>query len=89
MDTYLCCFLDQDQASFKYWRMCYEFMACYFGKTEPRVWVEYLTFERDHGETKNIALLTQRALTTLQPQFVPAFEAERALAYVGASIAGS
>ncbi|KAH8265877.1 hypothetical protein KR038_009218 [Drosophila bunnanda] len=79
----------QDQASLKCWRMCYEFMAAYFGKTEPRVWVEYLAFERDHGETKNIALLTQRALTSLQPQYVPAFEAERALAYVGASIAGS
>ncbi|KAH8304199.1 U3 small nucleolar RNA-associated protein 6 homolog [Drosophila kikkawai] len=79
----------RDQASLKCWRMCYEFMATYFGKTEPRVWVEYLAFERDHGETKNIALLTQRALTSLQPQYVPAFEAERALAYVGASIAGS
>ncbi|KAH8235730.1 hypothetical protein KR032_006146 [Drosophila birchii] len=78
----------RDQASLKCWRMCYEFMAAYFGKTEPRVWVEYLAFERDHGETKNIALLTQRALTSLQPQYVPAFEAERALAYVGASIAG-
>jgi len=66
--------------------MCYDFMACYFGKTEPRVWVEYLAFERDHGETKNIALLTQRAISTLEPQYVAAFEAERALAYVGASI---
>ncbi|KAH8354655.1 hypothetical protein KR084_000869 [Drosophila pseudotakahashii] len=77
-----------DPASIKYWRMCYDFMACYFGKTEPRVWVEYLAFERDHGETKNIALLTQRAINTLEPQYVAAFEAERALAYVGASIVG-
>ncbi|XP_037725657.1 U3 small nucleolar RNA-associated protein 6 homolog [Drosophila subpulchrella] len=75
-----------NQANLKYWRMCYDFMACYFGKTEPRVWVEYLAFERDHGETKNIALLTQRAISTLEPQYVAAFEAERALAYVGASI---
>ncbi|XP_016937265.1 U3 small nucleolar RNA-associated protein 6 homolog [Drosophila suzukii] len=75
-----------DQGNLKYWRMCYDFMACYFGKTEPRVWVEYLAFERDHGETKNIALLTQRAISTLEPQYVAAFEAERALAYVGASI---
>ncbi|KMZ08882.1 U3 small nucleolar RNA-associated protein 6 homolog [Drosophila sechellia] len=75
-----------DQASLKYWRMCYDFMACYFGKTQPRVWVEYLAFERDHGEAKNISLLTQRALSTLEPQYVAAFEAERALAYVGASI---
>ncbi|EDV33797.1 uncharacterized protein Dana_GF19113 [Drosophila ananassae] len=76
----------RENASIKYWRMCYEFMACYFGKTEPRIWVEYLTFERDHGETKNIALLTHRALTTLEPQYVAAFESERALAYVGASV---
>ncbi|XP_017113464.1 U3 small nucleolar RNA-associated protein 6 homolog [Drosophila elegans] len=77
-----------DQASLKYWRMCYDFMACYFGKTEPRVWVEYLAFERDHGETKNISLLAQRALNTLEPQYVAAFEAERTLSYVGAAIVG-
>ncbi|KAH8408988.1 hypothetical protein KR009_004907 [Drosophila setifemur] len=78
----------RDKGSLKYWRMCYEFMACYFGKTEPRIWVEYLTFERDHGDAKNISLLSQRALTTLEPQYVPAFEAERTLAYVGAAIVG-
>ncbi|KAH8336234.1 hypothetical protein KR074_012180 [Drosophila pseudoananassae] len=76
----------RDGSSIKYWRMCYEFMACYFGKTEPRIWVEYLTFERDFGETKNIALLAQRALNTLEPKYVPAFESERALSYVGASV---
>ncbi|XP_022211808.1 U3 small nucleolar RNA-associated protein 6 homolog [Drosophila obscura] len=78
----------RDKAGIKYWRMCYEFMAVYFGKTEPSIWVEYLTFERDQGETKNLSLLTQRALTTLEPRHVPAFEAERALAYVGAALVG-
>ncbi|KAH8275856.1 hypothetical protein KR018_012151 [Drosophila ironensis] len=76
----------QDNASTKHWRMCYEFMTCYFGKTEPGIWVEYLAFERDHGETKNIALLVQRALSTLEPKFVTVFESERALAHVGASV---
>lgn len=75
----------QDLPTIKSWRMCYEFMAQYFGKHEPSVWVEYIAFERDHGEAKNIALLSRRARSTLEPQHVAAFEEQRALAQVGAA----
>ncbi|XP_034110178.1 U3 small nucleolar RNA-associated protein 6 homolog [Drosophila albomicans] len=76
----------RDLPTIKSWRMCYEFMATYFGKTEPVVWVDYLTFERDYGETKNISLLCQRARSTLEANLVPEFEEKRALAYIGAVI---
>lgn len=66
--------------------MCYEFMTTYFGKREPSVWLEYIAFERDHGEVKSISLLSRRALSTLEPQFVSIFEAERAMAHVGMAV---
>ncbi|KAH8416536.1 hypothetical protein KR222_007791 [Zaprionus bogoriensis] len=75
----------KDLPTIKSWRMCYEFMAQYFGKQDPSVWVEYISFERDYGEAKNIALLSRRARATLEPQHVAAFEEKRALAQVGAA----
>lgn len=75
----------QDLPTIKSWRMCYEFMAQYFGKHEPSVWIEYIAFERDHGEAKNIALLSRRARSTLEPKHVATFEENRALAQVGAA----
>ncbi|EDW86196.1 uncharacterized protein Dwil_GK16741 [Drosophila willistoni] len=78
----------RDSANLKSWRMCLEHMALHFGKTEPSVWVDYLAFERDHGEAKNINLLTQRAVSTLEPQYVHTFEMERTLAHLGAAIVG-
>lgn len=80
------CIAPQDLSTIKAWRMCYEFMTTYFGKKEPSVWIEYIAFERDHGEAKSIALLSRRALSTLEPQFVSIFEAERAMAHVGMAI---
>lgn len=74
----------KDLPTIKSWRMCYEFMATYFGKKDPTVWIEYIAFERDHGEIKNISLLSRRALSTLDPEFVTAFEETRALAHVAA-----
>ncbi|KAH8276602.1 hypothetical protein KR044_008631 [Drosophila immigrans] len=74
----------KDLPTIKSWRMCYEFMATYFGKTEPSVWVDYLTFERDYGETKNISLLCRRARSVLDASLVSVFEEKRALAYIGA-----
>ncbi|XP_030568031.1 U3 small nucleolar RNA-associated protein 6 homolog [Drosophila novamexicana] len=76
----------KDLSTIKAWRMCYEFMTTYFGKREPSVWLEYIAFERDHGEVKSISLLSRRALSTLEPQFVSIFEAERAMAHVGMAV---
>ncbi|TDG43632.1 hypothetical protein AWZ03_009932 [Drosophila navojoa] len=76
----------KDLSTIKAWRMCYEFMATYFGKRDPSVWIEYIAFERDHGEAKSIGLLSRRALSTLEPQFVSVFEAERAMAHVGMAV---
>ncbi|KAL7745163.1 hypothetical protein ACLKA6_008218 [Drosophila palustris] len=75
----------KDLPTIKSWRMCYEFMATYFGKQEPSVWIDYIAFERDHGEIKNIALLSRRACSTLNPEFVSIFEEQRALAHVAAA----
>ncbi|EDV95182.1 U3 small nucleolar RNA-associated protein 6 homolog [Drosophila grimshawi] len=76
----------KDLTTIKAWRMCYEFMITFFGKREPSVWIEYIKFERDHGDPKSIPLLSRRAIATLEPQFVSIFQAERAMEHVGMSL---
>ncbi|XP_034489997.1 U3 small nucleolar RNA-associated protein 6 homolog [Drosophila innubila] len=75
----------KDKPTIKFWRNCYEFMATYFGKQDPTVWIDFIAFERDHGDIKNIALLSQRASSKLDPEFVAIFEEKRALAHIAAA----
>uniref|UniRef100_A0A1B0GGJ7 U3 small nucleolar RNA-associated protein 6 homolog C-terminal domain-containing protein n=1 Tax=Glossina morsitans morsitans TaxID=37546 RepID=A0A1B0GGJ7_GLOMM len=58
------------------WRKCYENATHYFGKTNSQVWIDYIKFERDQGDPKNMAHLYERAKSTLDKQLVDNFMTE-------------
>lgn len=62
------------------WRNCFENMLIANGKKEPRIWYEYMRFERDFGEPKHVGLLTNRALNELDKSMVSNFLSGKALA---------
>lgn len=67
-------------------RYCYENSLIDFGKNRTDVWIEYIKFERDHGDPKQMALLAERAKNTLLPLFVDNFITEHCLLTVGGTI---
>lgn len=56
-------------------RHCLDMMTSNFGKTRTDVWLRYMRYERYVGEPKNISLLHQRALSTLNPELLDDFSA--------------
>lgn len=49
------------------------------GKTTTDIWYEFMKFERDFGETKNVGLLTTRALNTLDKHLISNFLSDKTL----------
>ncbi|XP_030378648.1 U3 small nucleolar RNA-associated protein 6 homolog [Scaptodrosophila lebanonensis] len=64
-------------------RLCFEYMTKFFGKTEPSVWIDFIAFERDHGDAQKMPLLTLRAVSTLDPSLVSTFEVKRVKMHSG------
>ena len=61
------------------WRLCYENATFYFGKTHIDVWLDYLKFERDHGDPKRLSNLNQRAKSSLESSLVDEFITQYAM----------
>uniref|UniRef100_A0A182NET1 U3 small nucleolar RNA-associated protein 6 homolog n=1 Tax=Anopheles dirus TaxID=7168 RepID=A0A182NET1_9DIPT len=60
------------------WRKCHEYATQFYGKTDPSVWLQYLQFERDHGQAKHMQSLYERAKAALDEEsfalFSPKYE---------------
>lgn len=57
-------------------RKCYENATLQFGKCNTNVWIDYIKFERDHGEPKRMTLIFNKAKNTLAPFLIDDFMAE-------------
>uniref|UniRef100_A0AAG5CWR9 U3 small nucleolar RNA-associated protein 6 homolog n=1 Tax=Anopheles atroparvus TaxID=41427 RepID=A0AAG5CWR9_ANOAO len=68
----------QAQKNVNEWRSCHEHATQRFGKENASVWVEYIQFERDHGQAKLMQTLYERAKATLDEDafalFLPEYE---------------
>lgn len=65
------------------WRECHEYTTQFFGKTNTAVWINYLQFERDHGEPKSMTGIYERAKQTLDTNLVDNFISEHTLFMTG------
>ncbi|XP_037931962.1 U3 small nucleolar RNA-associated protein 6 homolog [Teleopsis dalmanni] len=69
----------KNQADMDRWRLCYVNAVFYFGKTNTQVWIDFIKFEREHGEPKNVSTLYDRAKNTLETELVDNFISEYTL----------
>ncbi|XP_041778865.1 U3 small nucleolar RNA-associated protein 6 homolog [Anopheles merus] len=58
------------------WRKCYEYMTLFYGKQDATVWLQYVQFERDHGQPKHMQSLYERAKGALDEDSFATFMAE-------------
>ncbi|XP_059616443.1 U3 small nucleolar RNA-associated protein 6 homolog [Phlebotomus argentipes] len=61
------------------WRKCHENAVRFFGEQQVDVWIEYIKFEKTQDTPKNINLIYERALKTLNVDLVNTFEVKHDL----------
>ncbi|KAI4494977.1 hypothetical protein M0804_001178 [Polistes exclamans] len=71
--------LMQPEIVLKYARRPYEMATLQFGKTNPKVWIDYIIFEMKHGEAKKVGEIHMRAVKTLDAALTDTFITEYAL----------
>ncbi|XP_055371076.1 U3 small nucleolar RNA-associated protein 6 homolog [Condylostylus longicornis] len=65
------------------WRKCYENATNLFGKSSIQIWLNYLRFERDHGNPKQLTILFERAKQSLDAELVVNFVSDYQLFITG------
>ncbi|XP_058124778.1 U3 small nucleolar RNA-associated protein 6 homolog [Anopheles ziemanni] len=63
----------QEHKNIKELRNCYENATQRFGKTNPSIWLEYIMFERDHGQAMLMPALYERAKAMLDDDAFSSF----------------
>ncbi|XP_015177794.1 PREDICTED: U3 small nucleolar RNA-associated protein 6 homolog [Polistes dominula] len=71
--------LMQPEIVLKHARRPYEMATLQFGKTNPKIWIDYIIFEMKHGEAKKVGKIHRRAVKTLDAALTDTFITEYAL----------
>ncbi|XP_063700109.1 U3 small nucleolar RNA-associated protein 6 homolog [Culicoides brevitarsis] len=58
-------------------RECYEFAVQFFGKTDVDTWIDYICFERDHGDNRLMGNIYERARKQLSSEALVALFIEK------------
>lgn len=54
-------------------KFVYEISIEFFGSSEPDIWLDYVRFERDYGDIKNMNILFEKAKLLLKPHLLDNF----------------
>lgn len=57
-------------------KFTYEISIELFGTTEPDIWLDYIRFERDYGDIKNMNVLFEKAKLLLKPHLLDNFTSQ-------------
>lgn len=63
----------QAQSNTDQWRLCHENATQYFGATNPSAWIDYIRFEKEVGNPKNMPIVFERAKSRLDADLVAEF----------------
>ncbi|XP_065095311.1 U3 small nucleolar RNA-associated protein 6 homolog [Ochlerotatus camptorhynchus] len=66
----------QAQPNTDQWRLCHENVTQYFGTSDSSVWIDYIKFEKDGGNPKNMPNVFERAKSRLDATLVGNFIAD-------------